>query len=325
MQRLHPRPEPRSEGRRPSRPDRPPADRLVGGARRERRDRRPSAPEEPRRARTTGIDAYALYTAACVAAMGLDDPAARRPHRAPRGVRGRRRGRRLGPRPRRRPGRRSSAGSATSSSRRMRRGSTRRSSTPRRRSSGTTSRRPSLRLQWQYQVTESREVAGHGRAARRRGRSTTASTARTRSSRRSSTGSRTTTSRYRSQFPIPNVPKLVNSFVLEELDGRPDQARDARAAAAVGEGPGDPRGRSPRCSTRPSGTGWSTLKVLVEADCRRRADGGCGPPRSRRCPGAAAGTCASPSPAARMMSIRSAAVRRPVRGATERPDPHEEA
>ena len=66
--------------------------------------------------------AYALYTAACVAAMGLDDPAAAGPRRARRGVRGRRRDHGLGPRPRARRGRTSWTGPASWSSRRTRRG-----------------------------------------------------------------------------------------------------------------------------------------------------------------------------------------------------------
>ena len=47
VQCLHPRPEPRPQGRRPPRAGHPAADRVVGGAARERRDRRPSAAEEP--------------------------------------------------------------------------------------------------------------------------------------------------------------------------------------------------------------------------------------------------------------------------------------
>ena len=116
---------------------------VVGGARRERRDRRPPAAEEPRRARTTGIDAYALYTDACVAAMGLDDPAAAGMVRAPRGVRGRRRGRRLGASTSERRGRQSWRGRGSPSSGPTRRSSTTRRSMRRRRSPGSTSPRRS--------------------------------------------------------------------------------------------------------------------------------------------------------------------------------------
>jgi hypothetical protein len=84
----------------------------------------------------TGIDAYAMYTAACVAAMGLDDPAAAGlvEHREDfEGV-----GEVVAWLRDLQAGRPSSAGSATSSRERTRHGSTRRSTTPRPHSSGTT-------------------------------------------------------------------------------------------------------------------------------------------------------------------------------------------
>ena len=61
---------------------------------------------------------------------------------------------------------------------------------------------------------------------------------------------------YRSQLPIPNVPKLVNGYVFDDLgDGR-TSVEIRFAPAAVGEGPGDRRVAAAGASTGCSRTGW---------------------------------------------------------------------
>ena len=136
VQRLHPRPEPRPEVRRPPR-------------RRSIRQRIASREElvgsdvivvhrllKNHVREDTGHRRLRAVHRGLRRGDGPRRPGRGGPRRASRGLRGRRRGRGLGARPRGRLGRGARPGPATSSSRRTRHGSTRRSSTPRRRSSG---------------------------------------------------------------------------------------------------------------------------------------------------------------------------------------------
>ena len=90
----------------------------------------------------------------------------------------------------------------------------------------------------------------------------------------------------RSQFPIPDVPKLVNSFVLEPSSTTADRRRDARPEAALGEGSGDPRGARCRCSTPPSGRAGDAQGprrggAAARARCRRERGAGAASSRGR--------------------------------------------
>jgi hypothetical protein len=81
----------------------------------------------------------------------------------------------------------------------------------------------------------------------------------------------------RSQFPIPDVPKLVNSFVLEELDDgrtavemRVRKLRSAKDRAIL-------EGLAPMLDAS-VGQGMATLKALVEAEAAAtRADANAAP------------------------------------------------
>jgi uncharacterized protein YndB with AHSA1/START domain len=123
---------------------------------------------------------------------------------------------------------------------------------------------PRLRLQWQYQVTGIETVAG---PAGRRGIGVVNHCMHGKDAIIEEVMDWDPYDHVtlRSQFPIPNVPKLVNSFVLEELDDgrtavemRVRKLRSAKDRAIL-------EGLAPMLDAS-VGQGLATLKGLVEAD-----------------------------------------------------------
>ena len=128
--------------------------------------------------------------------------------------------------------------------------------------------------------------------------------------------------------PDPERPEAREQLRARGARRRPDRRRDARPAAALGEGSGDrSRASLPMLDALLVGQGLATLEAARRGGCRGRSRGGERPRRSPTLPGSRGRNVREPRSSARrpMMSIRPIAVRRLVRDAPSGAHPPEEA
>ena len=125
-----------------------------------------------------------------------------------------------------------------------------------------------------------------------------------------------------SQLPIPAVPKLVSSYVFEELEDGRTAHRGSAADAQIGQGSGDRHAvdADVRRAVRPAAS--RRLKPLVEADAAAaRADAAARPSEPPIPPALRRNVRQPVAAASVVMSIAKGVVRRPIRGAAERAVP----